>query len=57
LAFVVNKPFANSAEGAAVMNALTDNICHVSKGDDKFPRCDGVRANEVPNWDDVAEEA
>jgi len=39
------------------MEALADNICHVLKGDDKIPRFDGVRADGVPNREDVGEEA
>jgi len=31
------------------MDAPADNICHVSKGDDKIPRFDGVRVEAVPN--------
>jgi hypothetical protein len=36
------------------MDAHADNICHVLKGDDKIPRFDGVRAEAVPNRDNVA---
>jgi ABC-type dipeptide/oligopeptide/nickel transport system ATPase component len=31
------------------MSALADNICHVSKEDDKIPRLDEMRADVVPN--------
>lgn len=41
-------------EGAALIDAPADNICHVSKEDDKIPRCLARCGEYVPNREYVA---